>query len=235
MAEDLERLLAEYATSRDRRLRNRIVTEAGGIAHAVAARYSGRGVPDDDLVQVGMLALVGAVEAFDIERGVPFGGYATAVVEGRVKQWFRDGSWLVRVPRPARDRSTRVRSVVGELEQRLGRSPTVPEVAAEIDEPVDAVLEALEASAAYRVEPLDPVARPGEPAAGDTGFEDLVDRIDLEAAMAALPVAEGEVLRLVYVDGLTQREAAGRLGVSQMQVSRLQRRALGRLRARFGD
>ncbi len=226
--------LRRYAEHPDRQLRNRIVTEHLDLAAAIAGRYAGRGVPTDDLRQVAMLALLAAVDGFDPERGVPFTAYASQVIDGRLKQWFRDGTWMVRVPRPARDRATEARRAVARLEQRLGRSPTVPELAAELDATEDEVVEALDASTVYRVETLDTPDRI-DPGGVDADLAGLVDRIDLADAIALLPEAEAEVVAAVFGDGLTQREAAARLGISQMQVSRLQRRALGRLRARLAD
>jgi RNA polymerase sigma-B factor len=227
--------LRRYAEHPDRQLRNRIVTEHLDLAVSIAGRYGGRGVPDDDLRQVAMLALLAAVDGFDPDRGVPFTAYASRVVDGRLKQWFRDGTWMVRVPRPARDRATEARRAVARLEQRLGRSPTVPELAAELDATEDEVVEALDASAVYRVEALDTPEGSIDPGGADAGLSGLADRLDLAEAVAQLPDAEAEVVAAVFVDGLTQREAAARLGISQMQVSRLQRRALSRLRARLAD
>lgn len=232
---------AEYRRTGERALRNRLVEEHRGLAAAVAARYRHRGVPAEDLEQVALLGLIGAVERYDPTRGVPFGPWATMVVDGECKSWFRDRTWTVRVGRSTKQLVGRVRRTQADLEQALGRSPTIPELADALGEPEDRVLEALEADLAYRPASLDAPAASGsvrDVAAPVDGLDDLAHadrRLLVESLLDQLSDAEAEVIRLRFVDELSQREIGELIGVSQMQVSRILRRTLAKLRDAVGE
>jgi len=180
-----------------------------------------------------------AVERFDPERGIPFSSYASRTVNGEIKRYFRDRTWAVRPPRSAQERHLDLRRARTALSSRLGRPPTVDELAAELDISPDDVLDAVEAGAAYRATSLD-ARRAGDEdggpladrlPAGDAPNGPVEMRMLVDQLLDQLPEREAEIMRLRFYDELTQSEIAERMGISQMHVSRLMRRCLGDLRA----
>ncbi len=242
--DELRRKFHEYAQSRDRTLRDQLVTAHMGLAEYLARRFTNRGEPLDDLVQVAALGLLKAVDRFDPERGLEFSTYATPTIVGELKRHFRDKGWAVRVPRRVQELHLRLGSVVGNLSQELGRSPTIPEIAHAAEVSVDEVLEAMEAGRAYRFSSIDAPAgddedRAQSPAAAqlgedDTGLEEVEQRMLLSPLIASLPKREQMIIHLRFFRGMTQSEIAARLGISQMHVSRLLARSLTQLRDRAG-
>ncbi|HWC11874.1 MAG TPA: RNA polymerase sigma factor SigF [Acidimicrobiales bacterium] len=240
--DDLRRKFREYAESKDPALREELVTAHIGLAEYLARRFTNRGEPLDDLVQVASLGLLKAVDRFDPERGLEFSTYATPTIVGELKRHFRDKGWAVRVPRRVQELHLRLGSVVSVLSQEMGRSPTIGEIAQAASVSEEDVLEAIEAGHAYRFTSLD------APAGGDDegslatqlGEEDqaLIDsehRVALSPLIARFPPRERTILHLRFFEGLTQSEIAGRLGISQMHVSRLLARSLAQLRASAED
>lgn len=223
----------------DERAREALVAQFLPLARRLARRYQRSSESFDDLVQVANLGLLKAVDRFDIERGVAFSSFAVPTILGEIKRHFRDTGWAVHVPRALHERALRVDTVQRSLEGRLGRSPRVHEVARELGLPLEEVLEAMEALGAYEALSIDAPTR-----SDDGGHEGLVDSLGREdhglelaeerATVATiikrLPVRDRQVLELRFGQDLTQTEIAGRIGVSQMQVSRIIRRALERLR-----
>jgi RNA polymerase sigma-B factor len=235
---DLDQLFLEYRATQQRALRNKLVEAHRGLAASIAHDYRGRGVDLDDLVQIAMLGTLKAVERFDPTRGIPFSSFASRTVNGEIKRYFRDRTWAVRPPRSAQERHLDLRRATGALSGRLGRPPTVAELAEELDISEDDVLEAQEAGAAYRATSLD-ARRPGDedgaPLAerlpgGDAASQPVELRMLVGQLLQTLPAREAEILRLRFYDELTQSEIAERLGISQMHVSRLIRRCLLELR-----
>jgi RNA polymerase sigma-B factor len=209
------------------------------LARQLARRYQRGSEPFDDLLQVASLGLVKAIDRFDPDRGVAFSSYAVPTILGELKRYFRDAGWAVHVPRGVQERVMKVDRMVARLTVDLGRSPSVAEVAEAMELELEEVLEAMDASQAYDAVSLEAGRdsdRPDEGTIGDTlGEEDeRLELIEYGATIAgtlkALPDRDREVLKLRFVDDLTQSEIADRIGVSQMQVSRLIRRALDRLR-----
>jgi RNA polymerase sigma-B factor len=200
---------------------------------------SAPGRPFDDLFQVACLGLVKAIDRFDLSRDVAFSSYAVPTMVGEIKRYFRDRTWSVRVPRDLQERALRVDKQVLELSTDLQREPTVAEIAHAAAATEEEVLEALEASGAYRASSLE-TPRGGEDESGDTlgdtvasaepGFGRAEDRATLAQLLREVTPREREVLRLRFEEDLTQREIGERIGVSQMQTSRLLRRSLARLR-----
>jgi RNA polymerase sigma-B factor len=237
--EELRRKFAAFAQSRDSSLRDQLVEAHLGLAEYLARRFGNRGEPLDDLVQVASVGLLKAVDRFDPERGVEFSTYATHTIVGELKRHFRDKGWAVRAPRRMQELYLRLGKIISTLSQDLGRSPTIPELAAEAQVSEEEVLEALEAGQAYRFASLD-APSPGDDG-GDTlgahmGEEDpeLVDaehRAALSPLIGRLPPREQKILHYRFFEGLTQSEIAARLGISQMHVSRLLARSLAQLRA----
>ena len=240
--DDLRRKFREYAETQDPGLRTELVTAHMGLAEYLARRFTNRGEPLDDLVQVASLGLLKAVDRFDPERGLEFSTYATPTIVGELKRHFRDKGWAVRVPRRVQELHLRLGAVVSTLSQELGRSPTIGEIAQAASVSEEDVLEAIEAGHAYRFTSLDAPSGSDDEGtlAAQLGGDDqaLVDsehRVALSPLIARFPPRERTILHLRFFEGLTQSEIAGRLGISQMHVSRLLARSLAQLRASSED
>jgi RNA polymerase sigma-B factor len=235
---ELDQLFHTYRATGERSLRNQLVEAHRGLAASIANDYRGRGVDLDDLVQIAMLGTLKAVERFDPDRGIPFSSFASRTVNGEIKRYFRDRTWAVRPPRGAQERHLDLRRARASLSSRLGRPPTVPELARELAISSDEVLDAVEAGAAYRATSLD-ARRPGDEdngsladrlPGGEAPSRPVELRVLVDQLLDTLPEREAEILRLRFYDELTQSEIAERLGISQMHVSRLIRRCLVDLR-----
>lgn len=241
--EELDPRFAEFRRTGDRRLREELVLEHRDLALRLAHRYSGRGEPMEDLQQVALVGLLKAVERFEPARGHAFASFAVPTILGELKRHFRDHAWAVRVSRGMQELTLEVNRVVGDLAQELGRSPTVEEIAGWIGRPPEVVLEAMEASRAFRAGSFDGGRREG---AGED-VEDsvpLVERLgDEERGLAhvereltmrsllrLLPDRERRIVELRFYSGMTQSEIGRRLGMSQMHVSRLLTKSIGVLR-----
>lgn len=234
----------EYRETGDRRLRNVLVERHLHSVDYFVRRYSHKGVPDDDLRQVALLALIHAVERFDPEMGVGFGTFASRTIEGEIKRYFRDRTWSVRPPRRAQELHLALRRADDELNQVLGRPPTVAELADAVDASVDHVLEALEAGTAHQATSLDqPQGGEDEGGAiGDRllgtdahGYVDVDQQIVVRELLATLAPREREIVRLRFFENLSQPEIAARVGVSQSYLSRILRRTLVDLRAGLSE
>ena len=188
------------------------------------------------------LGLLKAVDRFDPDRGLEFSTYATPTIVGELKRHFRDKGWAVRVPRRVQELHLRLGSVVSILSQELGRSPTIGEIAQSAAVSEEEVLEAIEAGHAYRFTSLDApsgnddeMSLSAELGSEDQGLIDSEHRVTLSPLIAQFPPRERMILHLRFFEGLTQSEIAGRLGISQMHVSRLLARALAQLRTQAED
>jgi len=238
--EELRRKFNQFADDRDPALRSQLVEGHLGLAEYLARRFSNRGEQLDDLVQVASLGLLKAVDRFEPSRGVEFSTYATHTIVGELKRHFRDKGWAVRAPRRMQELYLRLGKVVSSLSQELGRSPTIPELAADAQVSEEEVLEALEAGQAYRFSSLDAPGG-GDDDDGDTlsahlGGEDprLLEaehRAALSPLIERLAPRDQTILHLRFFVGMTQSEIADQLGISQMHVSRLLARSLNQLRA----
>lgn len=225
----------------DRAIRDELIEAHLRLAEHLARRFSNRGVPLEDLIQVASLGLVKAVERFEPERGLEFSTFATPTIVGELKRHFRDKGWSVRVPRRIQELHVEVNSLVGTLTQRLGRSPTIEELARASGTSEEEVLEAMEAAQAYRSTSIDAPTTgddPGAGLAGQLGDEDAnlfaaENRMLVTSLIDTLPKREQLIMRLRFYDGMTQTQIADRLGISQMHVSRLLARSLNQLRDRL--
>lgn len=230
-ADHLTARFQAYRDTNDRRIRNELVTETLSIAQACARRFANRGEPLADLEQVAMLGLVKAVERFDPKFGVPFAGFAVPTVTGELRRHFRDATWAVKVPRRAKDLHVRIPAVTSALSARTGRTPTPAEIAEELGISIDELLDALDAGAAYRTTSTD-TTEGALAASHASGGSDISaglppdERVLLTQLLESLDDRERTIVYLRFFEDLSQSEIAERVGMSQVHVSRLLRRAL---------
>jgi len=235
-AQEVLRLFRELRSRPREALRTSLIERHLGLVEMLARRFLDRGELLEDLVQQGVIGLIHAVDRFDPERGVPFEPYAARWILGELKRYFRDKGWALKVPRYLRDLRVQVRHASDRLATRLGRSPSPAEVAAELQTTEERVLEALEIGSAYEVVSLDSGFSQGEEEDAlplservgllDTSLEDYLHRRALQEAIAGLEPRQRRIIWYRYFEDLSQTEVARLEGISQMQVSRLQRRAL---------
>ena len=233
-AED-RRLLIRYHREGDEAAREALVQRLLPLARRMARRYRRSDEPLDDLVQVATLGLIKAIDRFDPAKGTRFSSFAVPTILGELKRHFRDRGWALHVPRTIQDRTLRITRETERLSTTLGRAPTAAELGEALGLTVEEVIEAEAAASAYRTDSLDaPGDEDGAPLVDLLGADDeqfaLVDeRTTLAVSWRGLPRAQRQVLRLRFVEDLTQREIGERIGYSQMHVSRLLRRALTRM------
>jgi len=231
-------LLRRYHEQGDRAARAQLIERYMSLVRSLARRYASRGEQLDDLVQIGAIGLIKAIDRFDINRGVELTTYATPNIIGEIKRHFRDHGWAVRVPRGLQELSIQLMRVVEQLTGELSRSPTIAELAEATGASEEEVLEALETGRAYSPlslsvgssgddDELDPLESIGSE---EHGYEISEDRALLEPGMRVLDARERMILQLRFYEGLTQSQIAQRVGISQMHVSRLIRRALEKAR-----
>lgn len=228
-------LLRAYASARSPELRDELVRRFLPLAKSLALRYRRQTESLDDLVQVASLGLVKAINGFDPALGFPFEVYATPTILGELRRHFRDHVWNLRLPRGLQELTIKIRRATDDLADELGHSPTPTDIAKRLHITVEDVLDGIEANHARRTHSLD--APSSQDAASPTVIETLggtdpgYDRVEAEAAAAEAGLDEREwrVLRMRFVDQLPQHEIGIKLGVSQMQISRISRHALGKL------
>jgi RNA polymerase sigma-B factor len=234
-------LLRRYHEQNDLEAREKLIEQYLPLVRSLARRYSYRGEQLEDLVQVGCIGLIKAIDRFDIERGVELTTYATPNIIGEIKRHFRDKGWSVRVPRGLQELNVRLSHLVEELTVQLERSPTIAELAKAAGVEEEEVLEALESGQAYATlslsaaggggsddgSELDPLESLGEL---EHEYEVSEDRAVLAPGLRALDDRERRILHLRFFEGLTQSQIAQQVGISQMHVSRLIRRALDKIR-----
>ncbi len=236
------RLFAQIADTTSaverKRLRDQVVLVNMGVARAIALGYRGRGIATEDLVQVAAIGLIKAAKRFDLSFDRDFLSYAVPTIRGEVKRHFRDFGWAVRPTRSIQELQPLVRNAASELEQRLQRSPTVAEVAAEIGVDMDMVTESLAADGCFRPSSLDVrVGDAGSTSLGDRlcvddrGFARAEARMVLGPAVRKLTGRERRILELRFIHGWTQQQIGEDIGITQMQVSRLLTAILAKLRA----
>jgi RNA polymerase sigma-B factor len=237
-------LLRRYHVEGDLAAREQLIEQYMSLVRSLARRYSYRGEQLDDLVQIGAIGLIKAIDRFDIERGVELTTYATPNIIGEIKRHFRDKGWAVRVPRGLQELNVQLSRQIEELTVELGRSPTIPELAKAAGAEEEEVLEALESGRAYssvslsaaggqdEQGELDPLESLG---AEEPQYEISEDRAVLAPGFRVLDERERKILHLRFFSGLTQSQIAQQIGISQMHVSRLIRRALEKIREEIGS
>ncbi len=235
-------LFRRYKEEGDEEAREQLIVSHVNLVRYIAAKFKNRGEPLDDLIQVGTIGLIKAIDRFDPSRGLEFTTYATPTIMGEIKRHFRDKGWTIRVPRRLQELSAKVNTVTDELTVELQRSPSIDEIAARLGTTPDEVLEAMESSSAYSSVPLEGQGGTEEDdapavidryASVDNDLEASDDRMILEDVISEFPEADQQAIRMRYLDGMTQVEIAKKLSISQVQVSRMLRRALRRIQEKI--
>jgi RNA polymerase sigma-B factor len=237
-------LLRRYHEDGDLRAREQLIEQYMSLVRSLARRYSYRGEQLEDLVQIGAIGLIKAIDRFDLDRGVELTTYATPNIIGEIKRHFRDKGWAVRVPRGLQELNVQLSRLMEQLTVQLGRSPTIPELAKAAGVEEEQVLEALESGRAYTSlslsvgggggddDDLDPLESLGTE---EHQYEVSEDRAVLAPGFKALDERERTILQLRFFDGLTQSQIAQQVGISQMHVSRLIRRSLEKIRETIAE
>ncbi len=238
------RLLMRYHKQGDQRARELVIQEQLPLVEFLARKFAGRGEPVEDLMQVASVGLIKAVDRFDVDRNIEFSTYATPNILGEIKRYFRDKGWAMRVPRGLQELRQSAKEAIRESTIKTGRSPSIRELAETLDSDIENVAEALTLGRAYNTSSLDaPVSQDDKE--GDTvmdlqadensPIEGLEDKILLQRAIESLKGQQQQILKLRFNEGKTQTEIAQTIGVSQMHVSRLLRRAIEDLRHQLGE
>jgi RNA polymerase sigma-B factor len=237
-------LLRRYHEDGDLQAREQLIEQYMSLVRSLARRYSYRGEPLDDLVQIGAIGLIKAIDRFDLDRGVELTTYATPNIIGEIKRHFRDKGWSVRVPRGLQELNVRLSRLMEQLTVQLSRSPTIPELAKAAGVEEELVLEALESGRAYTSlslsvgggggddDDLDPLESLGTE---EHQYEVSEDRALLAPGFKLLDERERKILQLRFFEGLTQSQIAQQVGISQMHVSRLIRRSLEKIRETIAE
>lgn len=235
-----ERLFSEYTRTGDRRLRDRLVAMHQNLVRYLASKFANRGEPLEDLVQVGNIGLVNAVDRYEVGRGNKFSTYATPTIVGEIRRYFRDKAWSLKVPRRLQELNQAANKAVESLSAKLGRSPTIAEIAKAIGATEEETLESIELGNAYETVSLDtrmsnesdsaPMTLNEFIGGEDENLKNLMSHGDLAAALDKLEEREAAIITQRFFEDLSQAEVAKRLNISQMHVSRLQQRALANLK-----
>ncbi len=240
--EERARLLDEFASTRSEAARDAVTAAFLPLADYFARRYSNRSVELDDLQQVARLGLVKSIDRYDPTVGVRFSTFAGRTIDGELKRWFRDKSWAMRVPRSIKENVREVTLSQQKLEQRLNAVPTALEIAADTKLDLALVIEALDARSSYQPARLDvPTSESGSQTLGEVLLSEdaSVDRSDVTMMVSQLLKTvsdrDREIIEMRYFEELSQQQIADRIGLSQMQVSRILRKALGELQAAMRD
>jgi RNA polymerase sigma-B factor len=232
-------LFSRWKLRGDRAAREALIGAYTPLSRSLARRYGRSSEPFDDLFQVAQLGLLKAIDRYDPSRGFPFKAFAVPTILGEMRRYFRDSGWAVHVPRGAQERALQVREAQQQLSEEKGRAPTATQLAEYLELDVEQVLDGLRALAGYGTLSLDAPRRGEDDEDGsyaesvgeeDERFELIELGLSVGAALEQIPPRKREILRLRFVDDLTQTQIAERIGVSQMQVSRLLRRCLEELR-----
>jgi RNA polymerase sigma-B factor len=237
---DQEQLFIAWRRDRDRSAQELLLERYMPLARSLARRYGRTSEPFEDLLQVASLGLVKAIDRYELERGHSFAAFAVPTILGEMRRYFRDAGWATHVPRAAKERALAVRNAVDRLRGASGRTPTANQLAEYLELDIEQVLDALVALEAYETYSLE-ARRCGGDEEGLSYAETLGDEderyeliecdVTLRSVLTEIAPRERRILRLRFVDDLTQSEIAERVGISQMQVSRVLRRSLERLRA----
>ena len=242
MDTNVDALLVAFHKEGDEHAREQALVESMPLVRALAARYAGRGEPFEDLVQVGSIGLIKAVDRFDVDRGVDFASYAVPTIVGEIRRHFRDKAWAMHVPRRLKELSLRLSRVLDQLTTELGRSPTIAELAAAVGVEEEDAIDALDSMNAYSTRSLHAPFEEGSDdslaeklGAEELGYTEVEDGTLVAAGLDALDERERRIVELRFFDEMTQSQIASEIGISQMHVSRLLRRALATMRGQIEE
>lgn len=240
--DSVETLFEQYSKTKDVKIRNQIVSRYLYLAEIISKKFSNRGIDYEDIYQVSSLALIKAVERFSLDKGVKFVSFATPTIIGEIKRFFRDKGSVIRIPRRIYEAYQKVNYAREYLMQQLQRTPLVKEIAKHLNIDEETVLEIIESWNAYKIQSLeqsiyteDEVELHETIGEEDTSFEKIENRDYLKKSLDKFNDSEKEFIRLRYFKGKTQKEIAEKFGVSQMYISRLERKVLNRFRMIIGQ
>lgn len=238
--EDAESVFSRFARERDPKTRDQLVAMHHNLVRFLAGKFMNRGEPIEDLVQVGTIGLINAIDRYDPERGTKFSTYATPTIVGEIRRYFRDKSWSLKVPRRLQELNLATSKAADSLSQKLGRVPTIQEIAAFVGASEEETLEAIEMGNAYDTVSMDSkLAHEDESTAlslaefvgsTDATLDNINKYGDLTQAMDTLEQRERSIIDLRFFKDMSQTEVALKLNISQMHVSRLQQKALKKLK-----
>jgi RNA polymerase sigma-B factor len=232
---ELLRQLATATGAEHTAVRDELVTMHLPLVRHLARKYADRGEPFEDLLQVGTLGLITAIDRFDVERGNELSTFAAPYITGEIRRHFRDKAWSVRIPRGLQEMQAPLAAATERLTRELERSPTVAELAVALQVPEDVVLDAMEARHSYSASSLDEALEAGTLSLPsiDNALERIDERETLGPLLEALPPRERQVIVRRFFDEWSQRQIADELGISQMHVSRILARTLSQLRGQL--
>ncbi len=238
--EEINELFKEFGKTKDKKIRDRLIREHLYIAEILAKKYTNKGIEFDDLYQVASVGLILAVDRFETERGYKFSSFATPTIIGEIKKYFRDKGWVIRVPRRIQELSKRVNNAKTHLSQTLQKSPSIQDIAKYIDSTEEEVLEAMEASKVYAPQSLDASFESSDDdrdinltdliGEEDDAFEKIEMRDLIQRGMSKLNEVERKILQDRYFDKKTQVAISKELGISQMTVSRIEKKIIEKFR-----
>jgi RNA polymerase sigma-B factor len=242
MDTNVDALLVAFHRDGDQNAREQALVELMPLVRALASRYAGRGEPLEDLVQVGSIGLIKAVDRFDIDRGADFASYAVPTIVGEIRRHFRDKAWAMHIPRRLKELGLRLSRTLDQLTTELGRSPTIAELAAAAGVDEEEAIDALDSMNAYSTRslyaPFDDASDDNlaeKLGADEPGYTEVEDGTIVAGGLDALDERERQIVELRFFQELTQSQIASEIGISQMHVSRLLRRALATMRGRIDE
>lgn len=234
-----EELFIKCHETKDPKIREELILRHIDLVRKLASRFANKGQLLDSLVSVGTIGLINATDRYDVSRGVKFTTYATHCILGEIKRYFRHEGWVLKVPRSLKELNSIVHDTIANLTTRLGRSPTISEIAQKLDIPSETVIEVMEAGCSYKPYSLEQKLQFNDEKSfcfldslsqDDQEFGNLFDKIDLREAIRTLNKRGQMIVQLFYFEGYSQTEIGERLGISQMHVSRLLRQAIKSLK-----
>lgn len=232
--DDVQKLFEEYAKTKDQNLRNELIERNLYIAEILSKKFVNKGIDYDDIFQIASLGLILAVERYDPSRGFKFSSFATPTILGEIKRYFRDKGWTIKVPRRVQENVKKVKDAYHHLTQVNGEVPTVKEIAEYLGIDTDDVLLAMDAGKVYTPQSIDYEVGTDEKKTAlsdligddDQSFKEFEDREQLDSWMKNLSKTEKEIVRKRFFEQKTQLEIAGEMGLSQMSVSRIEKKAI---------
>lgn len=238
---NVEQLIQQFQHTQDNEIQTELVKRYETLVHSLAKKFSKGRDYDEDLIQVGMIGLLGALRRFDVSIGRSFESFAIPTIIGEIKRYIRDKTWSVHVPRRIKELGPKIKNAVEKLTNELQRSPKVFEIAEYLGVTEEEVLETMEMSKSYQALSVDRSIEADQEGgavtlldlvgATDIGFEKTDQQLLIKKAFSVLSEREQQILYCTFYEGLSQKETGDKLGISQMHVSRLQRRALEKIKA----